>query len=325
MNQPSVSVILSTRNNELYIEEAIESILNQTFIDFEFLIADDGSTDNTVEKLIKLSQRDERIKLSIFNKNSGLPYRLNNLIKKSAGKYIARMDGDDISLPNRLMRQVQFLEANPDYGLVGTFVQLIGIANHKIWEYPISHDEIVSHMLFYNCFAHPSVMLNKNLIRHHNLFYNTQLAKIQDYDLWVRCSRKFKVANIPEVLLNYRLEIEDIKNKYWKEDYQHVIQLIREAQLNELKVDYSSTDLNLHNRLSNNKIERNKMFLLKTKSWFDRLQKANTHAGIFPEPAFSNLLLEKYSNIKSTINMSMVKRFKLQAIYLLGRLKIKFF
>ncbi len=197
---PLVSVIMPVYNAENYLREAIESILNQTYTNFEFIIIDDNSTDNSL-KIIQ-SYNDPRIKLLQNNTNLGVTKTLNIGLKNARGKYIARMDADDISLPTRLEKQVDFLLKNQDYCLIGSYYQLI--EDKYIVKLPVSDESIRANMIFHNPFCHPSVMFDNELLRIENIFYNEQLKFAQDEDLWYRLSKFGKLYNLPEVLLYYR-------------------------------------------------------------------------------------------------------------------------
>lgn len=204
MNNPKISVIMSVHNGGEYLKEAIQSVLNQTCADFEFIIINDGSTDNSLS--IINSFQDQRIKL-ISRENKGLVQSLNEGMKLATGEFIARMDADDISLPERFSRQVEFLKKNPDIYLCGTWAKTID-ANDKITgEYtypPLTHDKIKKYLLLHNSFIHPSVMFKKEVINKVGV-YNKKYKHIEDYEFWTRVLKNFKTANLPEFLLKYRI------------------------------------------------------------------------------------------------------------------------
>lgn len=197
-----VSVIMPVYNGEKYIAEAIESILNQTFQDFELLIINDCSTDETVS-IINL-YGDKKIRLIHNDTNLGLARVRNVGIKNAQGKYIAWLDSDDISLNTRLEKQVNLLENNPAIGMCGTWVETIGDAEY-VWQYPIASDTIKATMLFHNCFATSSVMLRKDILDKYEYVFDLDYPPAEDYDLWEKISRQYKVANIAEILTHYRL------------------------------------------------------------------------------------------------------------------------
>lgn len=198
---PKITVLMPVYNCELYIKEAIDSILNQTFTDFEFLIIDDASTDETVS-VIK-EYKDSRIKLIEKPVNTGYTNSLNYGLKEAKGEYIARMDGDDISLPERFAKQVAFLDSNPDVILCGTLYQIIG--TDKICNHPLTHEEIKVKLISGCYIAHPTVMFRKVTFYFYNLEYDPNMEPAEDYDLWTRIVFLGEMANIGEVLLYYRV------------------------------------------------------------------------------------------------------------------------
>jgi glycosyltransferase involved in cell wall biosynthesis len=207
---PLVSVVLPIYNGEKYLTEAIDSILAQTFSDFELIIIDDGSTDTSLTILQKYQNRDERIRL-ISRENRNLATTLNDLIDMARGKWIARMDQDDISLPLRLERQLHWLEVkNAD--LCGCWVKFFGRWDHHTWKGWKTDRAIKADMMFKSPFVHPSVMMRTDLVR--RLRYDRSYEKAEDYDLWVRAAMSgWNMCNIPEVLLLYRNHSSQISVK----------------------------------------------------------------------------------------------------------------
>jgi len=203
INEPIISVVMAVYNSEKYIREAVDSILNQTFRNFEFIIINDGSTDKTQE--ILESYNDPRIVLT-HQKHMGLTKSLNKGIALAKGKYIARQDADDISLPDRLEKQIEFLELHKDISLIGTAAKIIDIRGFylKTIKYPTDHSSLRIAIKHSNHFWHGSVMFRKQ-----NFFelggYQEILFTAQDYDLWLRFVEKFKVANLSDPLYKYRL------------------------------------------------------------------------------------------------------------------------
>jgi glycosyltransferase involved in cell wall biosynthesis len=200
-----ISVVLPVYNGEKYLTEAISSILSQSFKDFELIIIDDGSTDKSISIIEKF--QDDRIKFLKNEENKGLVFSLNRGIKESSGKYIARMDCDDIALPHRLKIQYEFMENNPEIGLCGTFVKRFGsILRRGLLKVPVSNDEIKANSLFFCSFVHPAVMLRKEVLIKNNLKYSEDFKGAEDYNLWIdMMGCGIKVANIPVPLLKYRV------------------------------------------------------------------------------------------------------------------------
>ncbi|NDW09800.1 glycosyltransferase family 2 protein [Dysgonomonas sp. 520] len=206
-SSPFVSVVMPAYNAEKYLKEAIDSILNQTYKNFEFIIVDDGSTDKTSE--IIESYTDNRIKLLKNDKNRGLIYSANIAIRVATGKYIARMDADDISLPERLEKQVLFLEKNNEVSILGT--SYVRSDNNKQVHHPENTELIKIYLLEGTTFAHPSVMIRRNNIVQYNLFFQDEYISAEDYALWTSFSMKnLNMANLQDVLVYYRIHNEQI-------------------------------------------------------------------------------------------------------------------
>lgn len=205
---PRVSVVMSVFNGEPYLREAVDSIANQTFADFEFIIVDDGSTDGTAD--ILKSYDDPRIQV-IDQENRGLTASLNQAAGLANGRLIARMDADDISEPTRLEKQVMFMKANRDVGLVGTWYFEIDGQNRKRAEkeFPVADYDLRKTMIRYNPFCHGSVMFRKALFDKVG-GYDESFKKAQDYDLWFKMVSRAKLANIPEYLFQRRYTNDNI-------------------------------------------------------------------------------------------------------------------
>ena len=219
---PEVSVIMTVYNGERYLNEAIRSILDQTFEDLEFVIIDDGSTDGTPEILEKL--RDPRVRI-LIQENRGLTASLNRGIRESRGRLIARMDADDISHPERIERQVTYLREHPDVGLVGTRTAFIDENSHVVGIYPIalSDARIRKRMMKGNIIFHGSVMFRRTCTDEVGM-YREVFACSQDYDLWLRISERYRLANLNEVLYFWRINPEGIT-------YQRYRRLKEEAKI----------------------------------------------------------------------------------------------
>lgn len=212
MGNQKVTVLLPVYNGETYLLEAIESILNQTFTDFEFLIIDDGSTDNTWDILNKFN--DSRIRLIKNNQNMGITKTLNKGLQLARGNYVARMDADDICFPERLQRQKAFLDDNLNFAMVGSWIEVIDEVGRKIKRinFPIVSYCLRWRLLYTNTFVHSAVMFRKNAVLDIG-GYLDNYRHAEDYDLWSRLSTHWKVANIPAVLVSWRSCRESVSVK----------------------------------------------------------------------------------------------------------------
>lgn len=204
-NTPLVSVIIPCYNAEKYVEQAVCSIMNQTYKNLEILIIDDCSTDHSFEILQRLASEDYRITLVKNDKNLKIVKTLNKLVCKARGKYIARMDADDISALNRLEKQVDFMENNPEYGICGTKAWRIDSQNMIIGRslLPQGNEEIQIASKFFCIFYHPSVIIRSEIFKQN--LYNENYLYAEDLELWQRLLQITKAYNLNDNLLFYRL------------------------------------------------------------------------------------------------------------------------
>jgi glycosyltransferase involved in cell wall biosynthesis len=205
-NNPLISVIMPSYNNGPYIGSAIESILNQTYGNFELLIIDDGSNDNTNIVLNSLS--DSRIKVIRNHQRLGLVNSLNIGIECAIGEYIARMDTDDIAEPIRLREQLSYLKKNPDCIFIGSWFIKFKDKKFKKCKLPTNYKYLSTVLLLHNSFAHPTIMGKTELFKKEK--YRNEFKDAEDYDLIVRLSKYGKIANIPKYLLYYRIHNKSI-------------------------------------------------------------------------------------------------------------------
>jgi glycosyltransferase involved in cell wall biosynthesis len=297
MKKPEVTVLMPVYNGEIYLKDAINSILSQSYTDFELLIIDDGSTDKSVE-IIK-SYKDSRIVLFLNNKNCGLAHSLNFGINNSKGKYIARMDCDDISIPTRLEKQVRFMDNNPEFGICGTWIKTIGEISNYTNKYLENSDEIKANLLFNTSFAHPSVMIRKSVLTENNLKYNEDHKfYYEDYGLWVELSRVTKMTNIPEVLLRYRVYKKSFSRAYTAENVLGAKHL-RNAQLKVLGLYPSSEEIILHNSLRylDSNINDVYEFLKRESIWLNKIVEANKNLLIYSEKSLEKIIYNRWKTI----------------------------
>jgi glycosyltransferase involved in cell wall biosynthesis len=198
-------------NCEEYIFFAIHSMLRQTYSDFELIVINDASTDGTINILNSIY--DARIRILNLKKNSGIVSALNAGLDISRGEFIARMDADDISQPERLAAQVQYLENHTEVGLVGSWIRCFGNGIQTFTHrYPLANDEIKCYLLFENPFAHSTVLFRKSLIDKHQLKYDPDYQYVEDWKLWAQMKRHTKFANLPVALVKYR--VNEKSDKY---------------------------------------------------------------------------------------------------------------
>jgi glycosyltransferase involved in cell wall biosynthesis len=209
---PLISVLMPAYNAERYIRQAIDSVLAQTFGDFEFIIIDDGSTDHTAAILKEYADRDPRVCVK-SGPNQGVSNALNSALGTARGQFIARMDADDVCLPSRFEKQSHFLKEHPNYVLVGSRCMLIDPDGYPICEktdIALDHEEIDSLLLRMSWpLVHPAVMMRTDTLRKIG-GYNPQYRTNQDHDLFLRLAEVGRLANLPEILLEYRQHFQSV-------------------------------------------------------------------------------------------------------------------
>ncbi len=208
---PKVTVLMSVYNGECYLNEAIDSILTQTFTNFEFLIIDDASTDGTPQILRNCA--DSRIRIITNEENLGLTKSLNKGLALARGVYIARMDADDISLPERLEQQVVFLDSHPCAALVGTSCQIIDQKGNSL-ERCFVPSESVSYndLIKQNCINHGSVLVRREVMEALH-YYDELFKKCQDYALWLQMAKQYQLNNIPNILYKLRIHPNSVSRE----------------------------------------------------------------------------------------------------------------
>ena len=283
VKKTEVSVLMPVYNGEKYLREAIDSILNQTFSDFELLVINDGSADGTVD--IISSYDDRRIRLVHNHRNLGLINTLNRGLELASGRYIARMDADDISEPDRIRLQVVFMDSHPDIGLCGTWFQFMG--TNIIIKHPIEHDKIKIKLFADTAFAHPTVMFRKSVLKNVNPFYDPAYAHAEDYEFWIRLAQVTTTANIPQVLLHYRLHETQVSTENTAEQ-KAATDRIRLKQLHGLGINAGEAEQKLHLSLL---AKDNAYFFFHGISWLYRLHAANRVRSVYNERLFALQLL----------------------------------
>jgi len=277
-----VTFFMSVYNNEKYLREAVDSVLNQTFKDFKFLIIDDGSADRSLE--ILKSYIDTRIKIVENKENIGIPKSMNKGLRLCQSKYFVNMNADDISLPERLKKQVAFMEDNPEVGVCGTWWQIFGEIKKAIHTPPTQHDYIFARMLFENTIYNSTVIIRKDLISSIGQFRDENFLFAEDYEYYVRLGLMgVKLANIGEVLLKYRIhktQTGNLHNTTMKNESDK-INLIQLNKLGLKTIDKEFEVYKLFNSWSPHDKERIKQASL----WIEKLIKANQKTKIYNEEA----------------------------------------
>lgn len=300
-NNPIVTVLMPVYNGEKYLKEAIDSILGQTFTDFEFLIVDDCSSDNSV-RIIK-SYSDTRIVVLQNKENLGQSSTANMGFCMARGKYIVRFDCDDISLPHRVQVQVSFMEKNPEVVMCGSNIQCFG-ERHDAWNYPKSDYEIRCALLFDSPFASSSVIMRRDIFVREKLFYNVALRYAEDYDLWSRIPRKYKLANLPEILVKRRIHCDQITNNIQENVRFSISNIIRKRLIESLGVSFNAAEIDIHNSLVNFDFQVSRKYINEVVAWSSKLLFAVKGSNVYDYKVFEKQLL-------SIINVLFFRSLKL--------------
>lgn len=288
---PKVTVFIPVYNREHYVTEAIDSILGQTFTDFELLLLDDGSTDGTVAAIEAYD--DPRIRLERSEENLGIPRIRNRGLALARGEYMAMLDSDDIACPERLARQVAFLDARPEYAAIGAWSRWIdgqGRAIGKVKKQPIGADEVKAHLMFRCCLNNRSMTGRTEALR--KFGYRNSFQYCEDYDLLCNLSVEHKLGNLPEVLVLGRAHDQRITAQT-PGLLRAKQREIAARQLTALGVTFDEDDSARHAVLSRlGKLDHapDQDFLDWTEGWLHRLSDANRRAEIYTAPAFRRVL-----------------------------------
>lgn len=224
---PMISVVMPVHNNAGYLVESVESVLSQTFKDFEFLIIDDGSTDGSGQQIREFEAADARV--NVFRQaNQGIAATLNRGIRAARGRYVARIDADDRMLPVRLERQLSAMQADPALVLLGSAYREIGADGKPgaVCIPPLSDAAVCWRLLFQNALAHPAVMLRRNALLESGLEYDEAVIA-EDYDLWSKLSEHGQVRNLCEPLLEYRIHSEQSTQRKRNSVAESAVQIAR--------------------------------------------------------------------------------------------------
>ena len=236
---------MAAYNAESFLRDAVDSVLNQTFSDFEFLIFEDCSIDRTLE--ILQSYNDPRIKLYANETNQGLTKNLVRGIELATGDYVARMDADDVCMPNRFEQQLEYFAHHPEVSVLGSAVTFFDDKDYEFVGYqPTAHEDIKVTLFLGFTMLHPTVMMRKADMNQHCLNYDPQFVVSQDHDLWTRAIRKLCFANHQLSLLKSRRHGEAI-GKTRKSEQEALASMVRQRQLDEIDVSYTAAELNAFN------------------------------------------------------------------------------
>lgn len=312
-----ISVIMSVYNEvPEYLDVAIDSILNQTHKEFEFIILNDGSNDEIVEKLELAAKKDERIILIHNEEQIGLTKSLNKGLSVAKGDFIARMDSDDFSVPTRFERQLAYFEANPDVDIIGSGV--VSFGSKSIYMSPCvetKNDELRAELFFTSGLCHPSVMIKKSFLDKNGLTYDGNVKKGQDYDMWERCSEFGKLAVMNDVLLFYRIHDKQITSQF-KSEQVTTAEMVMKRRLARIGLIPNDTEYEAHLTI---KGVSNSASVSAVEDWGKKLIDANNEVGLVDKKVFKENISKRVALVRLRN-----KKFKLGDVkYLVEQFKLK--
>ncbi len=293
---PTVTVFIPVHNRERYIGDAIRSILTQQFQDFDILLVDDGSTDRSVE--VMRSFREPRITIVCNETNLGIPRTRNRGLELARGKYLALLDSDDQARPDRLQKQVAYLDAHPECVQVGSWCRMMneqGLPLKKTKRQPTHPDAIKAELLFRCSMSNRTIMGRTEILR--KFGYRNDFPRCQDYDLHVRLSAHYHMANIPECLVLGRIHSQQITTLTPDLGDAKKHQIIG-TQLKNLGVSFSPEDLTPHlmlSRMRKMQFSPDATYLRWAEEWLLRLFHANQSARQYEFHSYSKILLTKWA------------------------------
>lgn len=290
---PESTVLMSVYNGASYLRDAIESILIQTYRDFEFVVIDDASTDDTCRIVESFS--DPRLILMRNVAQLGLARSLNRGIDVARGRYIVRMDADDISVPNRIAKQIRFMEEHSDVGVCGSWMSLIGECGGYRVAMPTDDASIRSYLLFNTYLAHPSVVIRKHIFDG-GLRYDETFDRAQDYELWTRAAEVTRFANYPEHLLLYRTYAHGQRKEH------ELLQAdsntrVHKRLLRRLGIDPTPREISLHLAIGRSTNLLTRECIATSLRWFEILKEANDAKAVYDAESFAAMLNRQWYRV----------------------------
>lgn len=291
---PLVSVILPVYNAGPYLAEAIESILSQTLRELELLIVDDCSTDDSLAVARRYEATDPRVRVLASAKNLGRSFVDNWGQDEARAAYIAKMDADDVALPQRLQAQYDFLESHPDISMTSSYLQAFG-ATETVFEYPVSSEEIRSFLLFNMPVGNPTAFFRRSLITEQGLRYDDTIKETfgEDYEWVVRVAKVAAIENQPQILLRYRTFPAVHKAEVHARRTAKA-SLIREGVLTQAGFTFSPRELHVHNTIAHYPFVLGDITLAEAHTWLLSLTSQNERLGYANPAAMRRVVAERW-------------------------------
>lgn len=288
---PVVSVLMPVYNADKYVKEAINSILNQTYKDFELVVLNDASSDSS--KDIIHSFQDARIRYIENEQNGGLSFSRNRLLSEATGQYIAWLDADDIAYPARLEEEVRFLDEHKEHAMVASWARLIDAEGRPTGNFIKSYipDAYLSALLlFVNYFVQSSVMIRRRFLP--DVHYRPEFPPTEDYELWVRIAANHPVAILDKTLVDYRIHTTNISSTQQQKS-EKAVKLNHRIQLENLGILPGEKEIDLHYNIAFRKAE-SLDFLQQADNWLQRIDNQNTISGRFNSKALHYILKHRW-------------------------------
>ena len=286
-----ISINMIVYNGQDYLEETLASIFAQTFTDYELIIVDDGSTDET-PLILEQAKSDQRVKVITNVSNMGRPFSRNRALMESKGQLIAIADADDWLFPERLEKQYKFMTANPKITVCGSFMRIYG--TDELLTLAVEHDHICTYFLFANHIFNPTVMFRRLPVLHFANAYDERFLLSQDYDLWERLAQhpEIKFANLRDVLVRYRINTIRDNQKYYsrQDDFAH---LIRMRQIASLGLKTGHREEILHKMLCGNIPITNVLDIESIYQWIEDIRNANRKVKRYNQKMLNIILTNK--------------------------------
>lgn len=281
---PEITVLMPVHNAAAFVRDAAQSILAQSFGDFELLAVDDASTDDTVAILEGLG--DPRVRVIRSRERLRFSGALNAGLDQARGEFVARMDGDDVALPGRLELQREYLRAHPEAGICGGLATAFGMRRGRFFRPALTHGEIRAQLLFDSPFVHPTVMLRRELFERHGLRYDPAYCPADDYELWSRAAQLFPTANLDRVVLRYRVHGGSLTQAHWGDMDAHAAR-VQAREIRALGIEADEEAVRFHRNLGRGRCFpiRRREELERAEAWLAGLIEANDRRGRIPAEA----------------------------------------
>jgi len=297
---PLVTVLMPTYNAEAYLDEAIDSILSQSFSDFEFLIINDGSNDSSLDIIKSYQLTDNRIKL-ISRENEGLVRTLNQGVMAAKGRYIVRMDADDISISNRLEKLINFMDSHPEVDIAGSFVEGFGDGiKTSVWEFPSDHKAMRVRTIFTVPLCHGSAIFKSQLFKEYGLRFDKDFPHAEDYELFSRVASEVKFGMLPEVLYKVRYVQSSVSRNADREhkSRKKILSNIFLRTTQNLQLELTSGEKHLHYLLTTSeRMQAQPLNVNEVRLYLLKLLDANKKTNWFDQCFFKAFITRKYFTV----------------------------